>query len=792
MNEKFFILDTTYEVINGIPVVYIWSITQYSERVLLVDDSFRPYFYVLPNGDIGKTIEGIMSLSKRESPLKRVETVSKKYFGREIEVIYIETVIPASVKDYREVIKKRGFGIPLEADIRFSLRYMIDKGIFPFRWYNLDVTERPIEPGFRVTKAFTINRIIGEKAHELPALRKMAFDIETYNKSGLSNPKEDPIIIAGLMTDTEQIQFTATGKGSNISDKSLIESLRDYIIVYDPDIVSGYNQNQFDIPYILERASVNKVKFDVNRRKGSEPTQGTFGHFSMNGRINLDLIGFVRSMNEIKIKTLENVAHFFGIMDREKRVVVPWNYVYRYWDDDKQRETLMKHNMDDVVSTYRLMEMLLPYGIELSSLTGLPLDQLSMASVGHRVEWLLIRKAVERGELIPNREEKDYETYQGGLVLPPLPGIHEEVTVLDFSSMYPSIMIKYNIGPDTLVEGECRDCYEAPEVGHKFRKSPDGFFRSVLKELVQMRREVKRSEASEKNEYRRRLLQEKEKAIKVMTNALYGYMGWLGARWYSKQGAEAVTAWGREIISDSASIARTMGFNVVYGDTDSIFVQGKQNIDQLVGQIREKFEIDIKVEKQYKRVFFTKSKKRYAGLTTDDEVDIVGFEAVRGDWCELAKNAQQKVIEHILRKGEVEGAVKLIIDMAREIHESKISLDMLVIWKTIEKPLNQYEVSAPHVSAAKKALQNGYDIRPGGKIGYIITKGKGKLSERAIPYFMANVRDVDPEYYITKQLIPATSRVLENLGYDEETLNKTVMNELKKTDRGNDITKFFN
>ncbi len=164
------------------------------------------------------------------------------------------------------------------------------------------------------------------------------------------------------------------------------------------------------------------------------------------------------------MKSLDRAAEFFGIMKRDERVLIPGHRIHEYWDDESKRDQLLKYARDDIVSTYGLAEKLLPFAIQLSSISGLPLDQVGAASVGARVEWMIFYEAVKRGgELAPNREERPYETYKGAVVLEPRPGLHEDIAVIDFSSMYPNIMMKYNVSPDTLVHGgDCGDCNVAP------------------------------------------------------------------------------------------------------------------------------------------------------------------------------------------------------------------------------------------------------------------------------------------------------------------------------------------
>ena len=769
MIDNFFILDFSYDVVNNKPVIYIWAINKNNERVVLLEENFRPYFYALldENANVEEVKKEILKLSKPYSPITDVKPVEdKKYFGIPVKVLRIETVIPAYVRVYRdEVAKVKGIKDVLEADIRFYMRYSIDNDIKPFYWIEAEVEEIK-EGGFRVKKIYKLKKINKIYEDREPELKMLAFDIEVYNKYGSPNSRRDPIIIIGVWTKEKSKQFIADKN----DDLKVIREFVNFVQEYDPDIIVGYNINNFDWPYLLERANIRGIKLDVGRKVDSEPSQGVYGHYSISGRLNVDLYGFAQSIQEIKVKTLENVADYLGVLPKEKRTLIEWYDIPNYWDDEKKRDILLKYNLDDTKSAYLLGEVFVPFGIELTKISGLPLDQLSMASVGHRVEWLLMREAYKYKELIPNKEEREYESYEGGLVISPLPGIHEDVYVLDFSSMYPSIMIKYNIGPDTLVKGECEDCFVSP-IGYKFRKEPTGLYKNVLQKLLEERKEVKRKMEKTTDEYEKRVLDTRQRALKVMANAFYGYMGWVGARWYSKEGAEAVTSWGRAIISEAAKLAKERGFVVIYGDTDSIFIKGKGDVNSLINEISTKFGLEIKIDKIYRRVFFTENKKRYAGLTEDGKIDIVGFEAVRGDWCDLAKQVQTQVIDLILRSGKVEDAIKYVKSVIFDLRRYNFRIEDLIIWKSIDKNLEEYDVTAPHVVAAKKAAKAGYLISKGVKIGYVIVKGTGKVSDRAEPYFMVKDKSrIDVEYYVERQIIPVAMRILEGFGIKESSL----------------------
>ncbi len=776
MKLVFNLLDASYEVHGNKPQVILWGVAEDGRRVVVLDEGFRPYFYVLPESEdlIPAISQRIRMLSKPKSPIVGLDAVEHKYFGRRVKVIRVTTVIPEYVRTYREEAAKiPGVREVLEADIRFVLRYMIDNGVRPFAWHEVEVEEVESK-GYRVDAAYRAlerPRLLDKEG--LPSLKVLAFDIEVYAPTGSPKPASDPVIIISTMnSEGEFKQFVA----EDMDDKEVIKGFAEYVRSYDPDIIVGYNSNKFDWPYLRDRAKFLGIKLDLSRRVGVEPTTSVYGHISIAGRLNVDLYDYAEEMPEIKVKTLENVAEYLGVMRKEERVEIPWYEIPKYWERPDLRDKLLQYAKDDVLATYGIGEKILPFAVQLAYITGLPLDQVGAASVGFRLEWYLMREAYRLGELVPNRVERPPLTYKGAIVLEPRKGLHENIAVLDFSSMYPNIMIRYNVGPDTLLrrgeEEPPEGVWVAPEVGHRFRRAPPGFFKTVLETLLELRKRIRiqmRKYEPGTPEYR--LLDNRQKAVKVLANAAYGYQGWTVARWYCRECAEAVTAWGRQTIMGALKIAGELGLEVIYGDTDSLFVKHERDkVEKFIELVEERLGFDIKVDKVYRRVFFTEAKKRYIGLLEDGRIDIVGFEAVRGDWAEIAKEVQERVAEIILKEGDVEKAIEYVRGLMDELKAGGVPLEKLIIWKTLTKPIREYSVEAPHVAAAKRMLEKGYRVEVGDKVGYVIVKGGGTLSSRAYPYFLVNPGDVDANYYVDHQVIPAALRILGYYGVTESRL----------------------
>jgi DNA polymerase I len=203
-NIQFILLDSSYEVVGREPVIVLWGLTPDGERVVLLDRVFRPYFYgLIARGlekEADKIAARIRALSKPKSPIIDVSVVDKKYFGRPRKAARVTTVLPEAVREYREEVKRiEGVEDSLEADIRFAMRYIIDKHLYPFRLYSVPVEEIETNPGYRVDRVYMVRgepspleTLTGSKLP--PDMRIVAFDIEVYSKRGSPNPLRDPVI----------------------------------------------------------------------------------------------------------------------------------------------------------------------------------------------------------------------------------------------------------------------------------------------------------------------------------------------------------------------------------------------------------------------------------------------------------------------------------------------------------------------------------------------------------------------------------------------------------------------
>jgi DNA polymerase I len=771
MRLEFWILDVGQAVDEGVSKVLTWGIDSGDSRVLVVDDNFKPYFYVLPEEDVdvGLLSGSLKDLSIPEAPVLGVDVVKRKLFGKTRDVIRVTFRDFDYASKYAKLFRKiDDVKDCLEADVRHYVQYLTDKRIHPCGWYSAEVEK--VE-GFS-NGGYSVFRLLEDltpvERVDLPELRVLAFDIEIYSPSGALNPEKDPVIIISTANNVgEEKQFVAKNGG----DKDVLEDFIKYITEFDPDVITGYDSNFFDFPFLIGRAKKLRVKFAVGR-DGAEPHLSVYGHVSVAGRGHLDLYDVAGMVVEVKVKTLKNIADYLKVMSKDSRVLIDHAQIPKYWDDKNLREQLLKYASQDAKSTIGVAEKLLPTAISTAQVSGMPLDQVMRAGVGFRVENMFMTEAHARGELIPNKTSYRGGTYAGGYVLKPVSGIHDNIAVFDFASMYPNLMIKYNVSPDTYVSTDEKvskgEVNIAPEVGHRFRKEPPGFYKRIIEELIEERRKIQKNMMKLKpNTLQYIMMNERQKAVKTMTNAVYGYAGWFGARWYLKPVAEGTSAWGREFIKETIEIAKKHGLKVIYADTDSVFITNTEKVEEFNREVTQRLGLEIKPDKIYKKVFFTEAKKKYAGLLEDGALDVVGFEIVRGDWPEIAREVQENVLNIILREKDLDKSIKFVNDTIRRLREGEVSLEELVIWETLTKAPEKYKIKAPHVVAAKKLMEAGGRPEAGSKIGYVIVKGEGSISDRAVPYSLADIDDVDAEYYISRQIVSAALRVLEYFGVEK-------------------------
>jgi len=773
MKCRFYLLDINEGEWEGKPCVRLWGLNAQGQRVLILATQIMPYFYYLPStdSDLDSVRERLLD-DKRFGRVASITIEPRKRLGKEQRVLRIVCSDPSAVTKYSEQMP-RALGGTSYDDLRLPVRYVADLMLTTCGWNECEV--EPIDlHGVAVDKTYvatTAPRGIGDGGPP-PKLRCLFFSVLAVAEKGSAKAEHDPVRGIAIATDSGRSElFTSAGD----DDSQTLDLFITFVKEYDPDIIVGFESNRLEWPYLTQRSKLSKKKLAVGR-DFSEPHSSVYGHVSITGRANLDLSDIAAGISELKVKTLENIAKYLRLPSADKITTIDEWDRYLLWATASGRDQLLKNTKTNSQVGLEVAEATIDYPMQLSAITGLPLDQVMTAAVGFRVDSYFVRQAHEIGELVPAKNELPFLTYRGAIVIEPETGVHANIAVLDFASMYPKLMVNYNLSPDTLVKPDEilpeESVYVIPDVGHRFRREPDGFYRIVLTSLIDQRARIKKDlENLTSHTTVFQVLKERERALKVITNACYGYAGWAGARWYVREVAESATALGREATTKATKKAKSLGLKVIYSDTDSIFVSNeKAKIDDLLLWVEKELDLEIKIEREYTRVFFTEAMKRYAGLRKDGTIDFVGLEVVRGDWSDIARLVQEQVLVSILKGQSTKEAIEIVRRALKQLREGHVPIANLVIRKTLTKPIEDYRVRAPHVEVAKQLVKEGWHLTVGDKVAYLIVKGRGSLFKKTRPYNQVKPEDVDVDYYVENQVKPAAMRVLERFGVNERQL----------------------
>ena len=797
----FCLLDIDYILEDNRPVIRIFGRTDKGKSIVAFDKSFKPYFYVLAK-DPEKTAKDLKELKSEDFTIENVSIKKKLLNGKEVKVLMVNTRSPKEVPSARVKVKElSGVLNVYEADILFARRYLFDNGLMPMGMIKArgnEITGSNLKNEYHSDILFEIKERPENVDEPLPNLNVLAFDIEVHNPKGVPQPDKDPIIMLSLNSD--KIKKVLSTKGSKHeyvekvkSELDIIKRFEQIIKDEDIDILVGYNSDQFDMPYILERAKRLKYEPIFGRTPDTVKfkSKGRFSATQIIGRVHIDLYHYVSyilrgALGSMTKRSLASVARAF-LKEGEGKKPLDWKNIWKYWDEGGEHlDVLFDYSVTDSIVTKKLSAIFLPKVFEIAKLVKIPVFDAIRTSYGQLVENYLIWNAHERNEIVPNRPieseiEARYESgaFEGAYVREPEKGIFENIALLDFRSLYPTIIISHNIDPSTIDCDCCKGKAEVlPEVGHWFCQKRKGLIPSVLEKILAKRISIKKKMKDvpkDSEEYRN--LDSEQYALKILANSAYGYLAYRNARWYSKEGAKSVTALGRMYIKKIMSIAESEGLKVIYGDTDSLFVITKTgDIESKTRHFLKKVNsalpgaMELELEGFFKRGIFV-SKKRYALIDKEGKIKIKGLEFVRKDWSPLAKETQKKVLEALLKDGSVEKAFEIVRDVIKRLKEGKVTKEELAVYTELTRPLEKYEVTAPHIAVAKYLKKKGEEIKTGTSIGYIIVKNGGKkISERARPVDEVDFKNYDKDYYINHQIIPAVSRVMEALGYKVDDL----------------------
>lgn len=855
---NFQILDADYTYSDGKPVVRLYGRDESGNSVCCSVPGFEPYFYAKAEPEMA----GILQ-EKFKEHIKRVEVVSRfepvGYFKNPVSMLKITLYDPKGVPVIRDEVRNM-VGEVYETDILFRNRYMVDNGLGGMGWAKAEPAAEPVNFDVLSNLKTTSRKVEPADILRNAPLRHLAYDIECLPLNGaMPTPETSPIVIISLAFAPDYNgKKTLVLVGKNVSmdgeveacgsEETMLRRFFEIVSDYDPDILVGYNSNSFDIPYIVERIkALNKkgVKIDPIMGRDGKPVYyrkfGNVTRVSVMGRIIVDVLPLLRKEFSLKQYTLRNAAK--ELLGAEK-LDIPFLEMEAYWKDngEKLAKFIEYARRDSELALLFLLKLrLIDKYIALARVSGTLLQDILDGGQTQMVENLILREYMKHNRVLPARPTGEMsderfdegEELAGAEVLPPKKGLLENIVILDYKSLYPTIMMAHNLCYTTEVVGERPDeVIEAPSGGvFVSQKVSKGIIPAILENLLN-RRQATREKMKTANEEEYRVLDATQLALKILLNSFYGYSGYARARLYSLTLASAVTSFGRENIlrtkklieedikeiilkggmaikQENAKDGKRIGLSVVYGDTDSVFVHLLDkditfDEAQLVGNTIASTVTDSLVKPMElvfdsfaKRAIFL-AKKRYALLILEktaqgmrEKIKVKGMETVRRDWCDLTTKTVEKVLELVLKEGKVDEAIELVrntINSIKLIDASKDRelFDNLILTRQYTKKVESYKNRQPHITVIEKLKKRGIVANVGDRIPFVILAGNAIFVERAEdPEYAKNKNlPLDVDYYINKQILPPVERILSDFGVTREMLRgmgeKKVLAETKQ------------
>ncbi len=760
-----FILQASYRVIarpggQRVPVVHLFGRLEAGGTFLVRDDRQRPHFFI-------RASDAERARALHAPP---PQAVSKQTFdGAPASLIEVET--PPEVPAIRDRLHAGGVET-FEGDVRFAVRYLIDRGIKG----GCEIEGEAVA-GSGVTWVFDNPALRPADVKVEP--RVLSFDIETHGAPErlLAISLYAPGLDCVLIVDGSSRSMPA--EAMRCADEyAALEAFCDAIRRFDPDVLTGWNIIDFDLSVLQRIAQRVHHQFAFGRDGGAIRIRKAEGYFgsgqaSVPGRVVLDGIDLLRgafirmddySLDAVAREVLgEGKALTGNVRDRIAEIAHNYRHDLAAFALYARTDARLAYEIASKLDLVRL-------AFARSQLAGMTPDRVA-ASIAS-FDFLYLCELEKLGIVAPTVRSVDavsHEPQQGGHVLEPQAGLHRSVWVFDFKSLYPSIIRTFNIDPLSYVDDPRAEADLIRTPAGAYRRAP-AILPRILDELFPRREAAKR-------------LNDKvgSHAIKILMNSFYGVLGTSACRFYNPALANSITGLGREILLWSKRWFEEAGFPVLYGDTDSLFVSShggepdqtaelgrdlarRLNTDltrYIVDRWSVPSRLELQFEKLYMKLFLPRSRhgtrgasKRYVGQRFGDAADkleFVGMEVVRRDWTALAKQVQREMYQRLF----ADQAVDLYLaDIVKRVRQGGLD-EALVYRKNLRKDADEYTATTPpHVVAARKSTH-----APGRLVSYVITT--------AGPEPLDNVQHpLDREHYVLKQVKPVAEPVLEALGLD--------------------------
>ncbi len=736
--------------------------------------------------------------------------------GKEIQVSKIVVRDPLSIGG-RPTGCIRDIITAWEADIRYTENYIYDRHLEPGMIYKVE--EGRLHHGTREDSTRTlvdfregdeeykklVSRWLGLLEAPLPTFRRIALDIEVHSPIDTRVPDptlaEYKVICASLcgsdgtrrvlvLRRPEMGEASTQLEDATVeffeTEEDLIASI--FKALFDYPLVLTFNGDDFDLRYLYNRA-LNRgfTRDQIPVELGRESAGLKYG-------IHLDLYRFFfnRSIqvyafgNRYREVTLDAISE--ALLEVGKAEIstpisrLSYTELAQYCLQDAQ--LVLDLTMFDGEVVMKLVSAL-------SRISFLPIEDMARQGVSGWIRSMMFKEHRERGYLIPRSEEVkkakgDTTTtavirgkkYKGGIVVDPVPGVHFNVAVLDFASLYPSIMKAWNLGYETIQcdHAECKT-NRVPDTDHwvcRRKKAMEsqliGSLRDIRIRWYKPRSKDRSLESDILSWY-----QVVQNALKVVLNASYGVFGADRFSLYCPPLAESIAAIGRYDITSTIEEAKRLGIEVFYGDTDSLFLgtPSRDKLEELIAWSKKELGMELEVDKNYRYVALSNRKKNYLGVHEDSRVDIKGLTGKKRHIPEFLKAVFVQLVEilgQVKTPGDFDEARAKIKDLIREsyskLKKREYSREDLAFNMMMGKAVGGYTKTTPqHIKAAQQLRDKGEDIRAGDLVSFVKVRGGSGVK----PVQLANIQEIDIEKY-TEYIRSTFEQVLDSLGLDYEEL----------------------
>ncbi len=757
MEDEIRVITSSYYSENGLPILEIFGRNMKGESFVLLYKKFLPYFFAIePTPDEERRLRAV-------EEMVNVEEKQLWYKGKERKAVKFTCKSPWRVPEFRKYISD--MNRVLAADIPFHFRFYYDFDLGSCVKFKGNETKNE---KFTVDHVVTIDSI--ERTTDfLPPMKILSFDIENSIKTQQLYVIGYTISFKGNYTDG-----AISGEPRDILEK-FIQLVRNE----DPDVITGYNIDGYDLPFLAKLASKENISMYLGRDTNiPQRIQDQF--WRIHGRVVADAWWNVKREIHPKQETLAYVSQELlgetkGDVDRLS--------IEQEWQKDKER--VIKYCIKDAYLALKILEKIdvIEKYENMSTVSMIPLDDVWNSGNSTLIDSLVIREADRRGIAVPmnNFITQNAEKIEGGYVHSIEPGLYDMVAVMDFKSMYPNLMIKYNICFTTMSpEGEVVSPNGTRFLSIDVKR---GLIPELLEKLMKTRDGYKEMMRKEADSDKKRYLDSMQSQVKVLMNSFYGVFASSFYRFTDQNIGSSITAFAREAIKGIINDFTTNGIQVVYGDTDSIFVKtGKDTVDEalvltnrLKDEISKKLGIVIEVERVLDPLFSHGAKKRYAGkvlFPRQDEGNMVvrGYEIRRTDSFDLQSDALTEIFNHILDR-DVNGALRRAKEIITDVRGGRVEADKLVISRSVKEFEIYKEMdSLANVQAAKKLMKMGREFVPGMKVSWIVVDSKNR-PQVVEPYIPNVTFSFKPDYdYYADRVAQTLSRITEVFNVDESSL----------------------